>query len=372
MRISGLIFVAMLAGCAANPGVDGGTGGGDATGGGATGGGATGGGSAPGGGAAGGGSATGGGATGGGATGGGGATVVDAGLAEGEHTGLQVPGFSSRDYDLVVPAVDGGAHPAVILIHGGGGNRNVARRTTCPNADTTSPQCFVAMAVARGFYVIIPDGTGAVLRTWNSGGGSNGWQCVSGPACTNMVNEQQYFSNLLTEVGALVPLEPNRVYAAGLSNGGSMSERLACQFPEVAGIASIGSGNQWSTTNACTRSASVIEIHGTADPCWNWDGGPASCADPNPGSKISVPDTLAVWSRNNGCDGGEAITTIPDSMNDGTTTLHHVYSCGSAALELYEVLDGGHTWPGGASSGNGATATDWSANEVILEFFSTH
>lgn len=368
MRILGLISAVLLAGCSANPLGDAGVGGGE--GGGEGGGAATGGGGGTGGGdvGGGGGSANGGG---GGSTGGGGGATVDAGLAPGEYT-RTLSAYPNRSFDLIVPAVDGGVHPAVFLLHGGGGNRNIARRTSCPAGDAGSPQCFDALAVARGFIVIIPDGTGAVLRTWNSGGGSNGWQCVSGPACTAMIAEQAYFTAVLDEVASLVPIDLTRLHATGLSNGGSMSERLACQFPGVSAVASVGSGNQWSTTNACTRAASVLEIHGTADPCWNWDGGPASCADNNPGSKISVPDTLAVWSRNNGCDGGEITMAIPDSTNDGTSTVRHVYSCSAAALELYEVLDGGHTWPGGAISGNGPTAMDWAANEVILDFFSAH
>lgn len=297
--------------------------------------------------------------------------MTDSGLAPGEYD-RSLSAFPNRGYDLLVPPSDGGALPAIFLIHGGGGTRNAARRTACPAGVATSPDCFDVLARARGFLVIVPEGTGALLRTWNSGGGSNGWQCVSGPACTNGVDEQAYFAAVLADVAALVPLDSTRVYATGLSNGASMSERLACQFPQIAGIASVAGGNQYSTTRACTRATSVLEIHGTADPCWNFDGGPASCADTNPGSKISVPDTLARWQLNDGCDGGVQRTTLPDTTADGTLTQHHTYACAGAALEFYEVIDGGHTWPGGATSNNGLTATDWSANQVILDFFSAH
>lgn len=267
---------------------------------------------------------------------------------------------------------DGGALPAILMLHGGGGNRTAARRTSCPAGVITSPDCLDQLAAARGFLVVVPDGTGAIFRTWNSGGGANGWQCVSGAACTSNVDERAYFTALLADVGQLVPLDLTRVYATGLSNGASMSHRLACEFSEISAIASVAGGNQFSTTRPCTRAASVLEIHGTADPCWNFDGGPVSCADTNPGSKISVPDTLARWPANNGCDGGGVITTLPDTTADGTLTVKHAYACSGAALEFYEVLDGGHTWPGGATSMNGLTATDWAANSVILDFFTAH
>jgi polyhydroxybutyrate depolymerase len=153
-----------------------------------------------------------------------------------------------------------------------------------------------------------------------------------------------------------------------------MAHRLACEFPQVSAIASVAGGNQFSTTRPCTRAASVLEIHGTADPCWAWDGGPASCADTNPGAKISGPDTLARWAVNNGCDGGVTTSSLPDTISDGTVTRRHEWNCSGAALELYEVVDGGHTWPNGFSysSGAGATALDWSANTVILDFFDSH
>ena len=339
-----------------SPPVDGGAGGGSSTGGGT----ASGGGAATGGGQANGG---------GGAMGGGGGPLLP-----GEYAQM-LSGFTNRGYDLIVPSnTDGGALPAIVMLHGGGGTRSIARRTTCPGGVMTSPDCLDRLAAARGFLVVIPDGTGALLRTWNAGGGANGWQCVSGGACTSNVDELAFFTALFADVARLVPLDTTRIYVTGLSNGAAMSHRLACQFSEVAAIASVAGGNQYSTTQACSRSASVLEIHGTADVCWNFDGGPASCADTNPGSKIGVPDSLSLWAANNRCDGGVVTTTLPDSTSDGTLTVKHEYACGRGALELYEVLDGGHTWPGGSSVGAnaGTIATDWTANFVILDFFAAH
>lgn len=344
-RSASLLLIVLIAGCLASPSrSDGGTGGGTAAGGGA---------------AMGGGTATGGGSG-------------DAKIPPGDHA-RTLTAYPNRAYDLIVPAMtDGGALPAILMLHGGGGNRTSARHTSCPGGVVTSPDCLHELAAARGFLVVIPDGTGTTFRTWNSGGGANGWQCVSGAACTSNVDESAYFKALLADVGQLAPLDTTRVYATGLSNGASMSHRLACQFPEISAIASVAGGNQFSTTRPCTRTASVLEIHGTADACWNFDGGPAGCADPNPGSKISVPDTLARWATNNGCDGGEVTTMLPNTTADGTLTLKHAYTCAAAALELYEVRGGGHSWPGGAASLSGPTAMDWSANSIILDFFAAH
>jgi polyhydroxybutyrate depolymerase len=336
-----------------------------------------GGGSATGGGAAtgGGGSASGGGA----ATGGGGASF-DAGLPAGTYT-RTLPAWPKRSYDVEVPGgYDGGTgYPLLLVLHGGGGNRAAAKKLACPGGVVTSPDCLDAMALTRGFVVVMPDGTGAALvpdaRTWNSGGGANGWQCVSGNACNTNVDELGYFTELFADLSSVVPVDLTHVYSTGISNGASMSERLACQFPSnVRAIAPVAGGNQYSTTQSCAVTTSVLEIHGSADPCWPYDGGAMSCLDTNPGAKISVDATLAVWSANDGCDGGFTETMLPDTMADGTTTIHRVFSCGNAVLELYRVADGGHTWPGGYhySQMVGLTSEDWQANPVILDFFQAH
>ncbi|MFT3840152.1 MAG: hypothetical protein QM723_24400 [Myxococcaceae bacterium] len=369
--------VVFLAACSSSP-MSGGGGGGAATGGGsaAGGGAATGGGAAAGGGASGGGAATGGGS----ASGGGGGSTLDAGLPAGTYT--RTPGnWPKRSYDLEVPGgYDGGAgYPLLLILHGGGGNRSAAKRLACPGGVVSSPDCLDAMALTRGFVVVMPDGTGAALapdvRTWNSGGGANGWQCVSGAACNQNVDEFGYFTDVFADLASVVPVDLSHVYSTGISNGASMSERLACQFPSnVRAIAPVAGGNQYSTTQSCTSVTSVLEIHGTGDPCWPYDGGAVSCADTNPGAKISVDGTLAVWSANDGCDGGLTETPLPDTMADGTTTVHRVYACSGAALELYQVADGGHTWPNGYhySQMVGLTAEDWSANPIILDFFQAH
>jgi polyhydroxybutyrate depolymerase len=290
--------------------------------------------------------------------------------------------FPKRSYDVHVPGGYDGttALPVILNLHGGGGSRASARKLTCPGGDEKSPDCLEPLADARGFFVITPDGTGGPLvpnvRTWNSGGGDGGWQCVSGYACNQDIDEAAYFTALLADVQTVVKIDAKRVYPTGISNGAGMSERLACELPQnVAAFASVAGGNQLSTTKACPPAKPVLEIHGTADPCWLFDGGTASCADTNPGAKIGVPDTIAGWVTRNGCTNTRTTTPLPDSTSDGMTTLHHVYACPAGKeIELYEVTGGGHTWPSGYSySGTvGPTTTDFSANKVILDFFAAH
>jgi polyhydroxybutyrate depolymerase len=55
---------------------------------------------------------------------------------------------------------------------------------------------------------------------------------------------------------------------------------------------------------------------------------------------------------------------------DGCTAVHSIYSGGDNGVdvELYQIIDGGHTWPGSIFT-VGVTNNDFSASKKIWEFF---
>src|SRR6185503_7233112 len=120
-----------------------------------------------------------------------------------------------------------------------------------------------------GFILVMPNG---FQNSWNAG------TCCGG-ASTSKLDDVALFRALLAEVGKHLNVDHRRVYATGLSNGGYMSYRLACDasdlFAAIApgagavGINSIGGGtNSASDFTACkpTEHVSVLDIHGTSDP----------------------------------------------------------------------------------------------------------
>jgi polyhydroxybutyrate depolymerase len=228
--------------------------------------------------------------------------------------------------------------------------------------------------------MVYPDGTGTALapdlRTWNAGGGDGGWQCVSGNACSQGVDELGYFTDLLADLRTAFRIDGDHLFATGISNGGAMSQRLACTLAHVAAIAPVAGANQYATTQPCSSPVPVLEIHGTQDPCWPYEGGEVSCLDSKPGAKIGVASSISGWVVRNGCEAAPSDVALPDTVNDGTSTVKHTYRCSRAALEFYEIADGGHTWPGGYQYFGpgliGLTSQDFSANIVILDFFAAH
>lgn len=291
-----------------------------------------------------------------------------------------VAGWEDRDYTLVLPdGYDGSAAvPVVLALHGGGGNRESAARVTCADGDATASSCLHVQASARGWAVVFPDGVpkwrGSENRSWNAGGGADGWRCVGGTACEEGVDDVQYFRDLLADVERRVNVDTTGIVATGLSNGGAMSHRLACDLSDqITAVAPFGGGLQLTTTGTCApeRAAPILYTHGTDDPCWPYAGGPTDCPiGKNLGDFVSAERTLADWGEILGCEGEPTEEALADTAEDGTTTTRLTWAgCGLVHLR---IEGGGHTWPQGyqylGERTIGAIPQDW-GNEVLWAFF---
>jgi polyhydroxybutyrate depolymerase len=296
------------------------------------------------------------------------------------QTQRDVPGWPGRAYDLFLPPAYGeeAIVSLVIAIHGGGGNKRAQRKLSCPRGDLDDPGCMNALANREGFAVAYPSGTGSRffrnLRTWNAGGGKDGFQCVSGRACADEIDDVAYFKAMLDDIGSTFHIDTSAVYLTGMSNGAAMAHRLACELAgRVAGIAAVGGANQYASVSPCTASTAVMQIHGSADPCWAYLGGRISCLDRNPGAKASVTDTVNDWAIRNGCGDAPAVERIPDRSPDGTSATVHRYRDCDNPLTLILIENGGHTWPGGYQYFRerriGRMSLDFNASEEIVEFF---
>ena len=297
-------------------------------------------------------------------------------------------GFEERTYTLHLPSSYDGSAPApvVFLFHGGGGNKVNGLRVTCPEGRDDDPQCLAQLADQQGFVVVAPDGSSGALfdgfRTWNAGGGVGDLQCVSGPACQNDVDELEFFEALLGEVKRAVAIDDARIHLTGISNGAALAHKLACERSTViASIAPVAGGNQFAFAQGCdtSRPIPVLQIHGSADPCWAFAGGADACLQDDDKVKVSIEDTVAFWAEQNGCIGEPLVEALDDTdPSDEATTQRTTFTeCfGSGAVELLLTENGGHTWPGGNQYANeggvGVVTRDYSASDAMLRFFSEH
>ena len=78
--------------------------------------------------------------------------------------------------------------------------------------------------------------------------------------------DMEFLSALLNELQQQLDLDPNRIYATGLSNGGTMANRLGCDLPEFfAAIAPVAGAHSGLHLCEVSEPVSVLAIHGTDD-----------------------------------------------------------------------------------------------------------
>jgi polyhydroxybutyrate depolymerase len=193
------------------------------------------------------------------------------------------------------------------------------------------------IADEEGFIVVYPDGLG---KSWNGG------LCCD-PAAGNQVDDVGFFRALLAHVSSLADVDANRVYAAGMSNGGFMSQRLACEASDIiaaiapnAGLVANNNGELFECSPP--RPVPVFHVHGTGDFIVPYDGSPT----PIPGLTFdSVPVTIEGWQKRNGIENmpvTQSYYGINPGLRGGSTTC--LTSGDNARQVTLCTHTGGHNW----------------------------
>ncbi|MCK8646269.1 extracellular catalytic domain type 1 short-chain-length polyhydroxyalkanoate depolymerase [Mycobacterium colombiense] len=264
-------------------------------------------------------------------------------------------GGMDRTYMLHVPAGD--PVGLVLSLHGGGGTGISQRGLTG----------FDTVADAHNLLVAYPDGYD---KSWADGRGAS-------PADRRHIDDVAFLVGLVNKLQNDYGIAPGHVFVTGMSNGGFMTNRLACDradvFAAVAPVAgTLGVGV------ACNPSqpVSVWEAHGTADPLVPFKGGVVRGRG-GVSHSVSADNMVAKWRSADGCQGEPAMEALPD-VRDGTV-VHRYESTGCAAntdVVFYKIDSGGHTWPGGKqylpAAVIGPTTRALDGSEAIAQFFLAH
>jgi polyhydroxybutyrate depolymerase len=219
-----------------------------------------------------------------------------------------------------------------------------------------------------GFIAVYPNGTGTHSSFfWNGG------NCC-GSAMQNKVDDVAFIDALLDDLMGAYPVDVQRVYATGMSNGAIMVYRLASELSErIAAIAPVA-GSVGTEISQPKRPVSVLHFHGTKDEYIPFMGGRGEKSSTGTDFR-SVEDSIRAWVKANGCDESPK-TDVLSEGDDGMKVTRSTYGGGWAGAEVALVVieGGGHTWPGmrsPAKSLGGATLTV-SANDLMWEFFQKH
>lgn len=230
----------------------------------------------------------------------------------------------------------------------------------------------------RNFLVVYPEGTSSALEfaSWNAG------VCCP-PAVDKNIDDVGYLRLLLDRVQETHCIDAARVFATGMSNGGFLSHRLACELSDrIAAVAPVA-GQMALPSCDPGRPVPVLHFHGEKDPLVPYKGGHPLNLNGFLDKLLfpSVETTISGWAQRNGCRGPrQVVRTLPDARCEAYSecAVQSPAQNGQAQradVVLCTVPPGGHTWPGGSHIADlvlGYTASDLSASDLMLDFFAAH
>lgn len=259
-----------------------------------------------------------------------------------------------RPYLVHIPTQSqaGQALPMVLALHGGLGNMHVQASERFYHQ--------VSAAEKYGYIVVFPNGysrlPGGKFATWNAG-------LCCGPAVKKQSDDVAVIRAIIEDMQQRAQVDAKRIFVDGMSNGGMMSYRLACELSgTVSAIAAVAGTDN---TQRCqpAKPVAVLHIHAKDDDHVPFEGGKGqqSMADV---SFNSVPATIQKWVEINQANPqAERILEVPGAYCE-------IHRGGLATVQLCVTETGGHSWPGGSKPRGGqADSSAISANDVIWQFF---
>jgi polyhydroxybutyrate depolymerase len=251
--------------------------------------------------------------------------------------------YVPRSYDRTTPT------PLVISMHGAGGWPVQQMNLSGWNR----------LAESQGFIVVYPSAAeGVGPRIWHADRGAG------------LLRDVRFISELLDTLEAAYNIDPTRIYANGISNGGGMTFVLSCTLSDRIAAVGMVAAAQTLAWSWCTdrRPVPMMAFHGTADPMIPYNGGTSWMA---PDTFPNVLTWTRNWARRNRC----GPNPIASAVATDVTRLEYTACADDAAVVLYTVRGGGHTWPGGTLMPEwfvGPTSKSIDATSLLWAFFREH
>ena len=252
-----------------------------------------------------------------------------------QHDGL------TREYLLYVPSSynSNTAVPLLFNFHGYGGT----------SSDHLSTADMRSLADQENFLLCYPQGSSDSygFGHWNA--------ALAGGDNKSSANDIGFVSAMITSISSSYQVDSTRIYACGYSNGAMMSYFLGGSMSDkIAAIGSV-SGTMLEGNPDPVSPVPMINLHGTADSVLTYSGGDGS---------TSTTDTLLYWATKNGA----STTPVLTNLNSGDFSVEKsVYSDsnGTAWVEHYKVINGGHVWFDLDLNGS-------DTNQLLWDFFNKH
>jgi polyhydroxybutyrate depolymerase len=274
----------------------------------------------------------------------------------GEHRLSLQHGGLERKYLVYVPKSYRAGTPAPLMIsmHGGGGSMEYQ----------AAHYGQLEKSEREGFIIVFPNGISplrsGLLATFNAG-------TCCGPARDKNIDDVGFLKKMIANIALRLDIDKTRIYSTGMSNGGLMSYRLACELAEVVTAIAPVAGTDNTKSCSPSRPVSVLHIHAANDDHVPFNGGRGvTKQEAAVTAFVSVPDTVRKWTELNQCP------ATPRRVLEKPGVYCDRYApCREGTMVQLCVTDSGaHSWPG---------ATKWrsseppskaiNANDLMWDFF---
>ncbi|KAA0108864.1 PHB depolymerase family esterase [Mycolicibacterium sp. P1-5] len=248
-------------------------------------------------------------------------------------------GGVQRTYVVHVPA--GLEHPNGLVLNLHGGSQTGRKQSAETNYD--------AIADQHGWVVAYPNG---IDFSWADGRGA-------ATPDRQGVDDVGFLATLIGRLTHDYGIPPGRVFVTGMSAGGFMATRLACDRADlVTAIVPVASTLGSDVHCNPSKPVSVLAIHGTADKVVPYKGG-RMVGRGGASSVVSAPTMADRWLAFNRCPPATTASI------DGGKRLA-AFGCADGAEVAFVTIDGwGHTWPL-------SPAAAFDASQASAQFFAAH
>ncbi|MCW5317262.1 hypothetical protein GTQ43_26685 [Nostoc sp. KVJ3] len=277
-------------------------------------------------------------------------------ILRGENYGTLRNQGKLRTYYMYTPKYYNPKHPIslVLVFHGDNGSGKSIEKVSR----------FNNLAELFGFIAVYPNG---LDHQWSFTG-----------HVRQKVDDISFVAALIGHIQQITNINRRKIYATGFSEGGILTQALACKLPnQIAAFASVAGSLTTRFMHSCHSSVSIsmMMINGTKDLSVHYHGDPITQKE----ALVSIPETINFWQRHDQCTSFSQIQELArtKSRNHLQVKAFRSSGCrnGSEVLQ-FNIVNGGHFWPGGTSTDTKLNQVNiqlgFNASRAIWSFFQRH